>query len=346
MIFQKSNLFILLVLFSFYFNQAHQIKNEFKITEPTYTKLTILTAPIGKTPTWQHEAVMRSLITGLQNIEANFNHNPRSLQEVGDVVFVPSDFDALRQAIMLRKNQKIKKLIAGPNLINLISDQDYIIRSPEIDTYILPSQWPLTSFLNDEPSLKERMQVWYAGVDTNFWMPSPANDKHKKTTNNVLVYWKTESELFCSQVEKTLKKNNWYPIRIQYGHYNKNQYRNILSDVAFAVFISRSETQGLALVEAWSMDIPTLVWDQQQPIISLGKTSWPVSACPYLCKENGLEWKNIHEFEIVLKNITSQLGLFNPRNWVLRNMSDEVSAQLLLKIINSKPDAKIDLNLG
>ena len=53
-----------------------------------------------------------------------------------------------------------------------------------------------------------------------------------------------------------------------------------------AVFISRSESQGLALAEAWAMDVPTLVW--QGPPGDGGSLFNLSDPSPYLTSHTGV----------------------------------------------------------
>ena len=337
--------YLLSMIFIVNISSAYQVKDDLTEDKARYKKLTVLTMPIGdgRQSYEGHYAVTRSIVEGLRKIGVNFNYNPLHINEVGDVVFVPAGFDALRQAIQLRRNGRIKKLLAGPNLVGRGCDENNIVANTEIDVYFSPSYWPLINLLDDAPSLKGRMHVWYAGVDTNFWVPIPK--KKERISKKVLVYWKTESEHFCIQVEEILKKYGWLPMRVRYGHYAKEQYKNMLSESAFAVFISRSESQGIALVEAWSMDVPTLVWEKAEPLLYREKIWWPISACPYLHPLTSVSWNTLEELDILLRSIPTMLPSFDPRNWVLRNMSDEVSAQLLLKIVNSPVNSLVTLPL-
>lgn len=297
----------------------------------SFKKLTVLTAPIGSAEGWTHYSLTRSIKNGLAKIGVNFNYNPSRLEDVGDVVYVLSDMNALRQAIDLRRSGKIKRLLAGPCLATRANECNHILASPEIDIYLVNSEWTKAAYIEDEPSLKKNIDILYAGIDIDFWMSVKEKDLANK---NVLVYWKTEDESFCVAVENELRNCGWSPMRLRYGNYSVSQYKQVLSEVAFAVFISRSESQGLALAEAWAMDVPTLVWDPQQPLVIAGRSHWPVSAAPYLTQYTGMFWRDIEEFKKKLSHVQDELSSFSPRAWALNNMSDEASARLLLEIIH------------
>jgi len=302
-----------------------------------FKKLTIITDPIGQVnKSGGHHAVTRSLLTGLQKIGVNFNYNPHSINEVGDYLYVLSDSNALIQGIELRKKGIIQKLLAGPNIMVRSNEFNHLLASPEIDTYIVNSQWTYNAYIEDESSLKNRLQIWPAGVDVTYWDPISIflQDKIKRDCKKILVYWKTEGESFCKLVEASIKSAGFEPVRIKYGAYKALQFKNLLQESLCVVFISRTESQGIALAEAWSMDVPTLVWDPQEPFTFSGKTFWPINAAPYLCEENGILWKNQEELQSTLSNLGHKLKSMKPREWAVKHMSDEVCAKHFLSIMN------------
>jgi hypothetical protein len=324
-------IYLLIVVHFFYMHNAITASN------CSFNKLTLLTQPIGDSnrAIGGHYGLVRSFLNGLTKIGVNFNYNPLTMDDVGDVVYVLADINALRQAIDLKKQGKIKRLLSWRYLVTKSDEDKDLLVSPEVDLFITNSEWRKNHYVENEPSLKNRLQICYAGIDINFL--NPASDKPH--TKNVLVYWKTEPESFCEQVEQILRNHSWNPIRIHYGSYKLHQYKEILTNVAFAVFISRYESQGIALAEAWAMDIPTIVWDPQEPLFIWDKLVTTISAAPYLNESVGCKWKNIVELEQILQDLPNTLKLFSPRDWALKNMTDEVAAQLLIKIIENNQES-------
>lgn len=299
-------------------------------------RITVLTSPIGETGNWYHPAVTGSLLRGLESLKVDYNYNPRDVDEVGSTVVVLTNKNVLKQAIKWKRAGKIKKLLAGPNHVDAPHDSRGIILSKELDMYLLPGKFVKVHFLEDAPQMN--IGIWPAGVDTSYWKPDVKLDK--KRTKNVLVYWKTESEEFCEMVEQTLREYGWNPVRITYGSYDHTSYKKTLEECLFGVYISRSETQGIALVEGWSMDVPTLVWDPCESWRT-GKFTYrnrrysEVSSCPYLNKSTGQRWETIDEFKALLASLEESIDQFSPRSWVIENMSDTASSEILISLIES-----------
>jgi len=307
----------------------------FTVLPYPYEKITVLTGPIGRSSSkgyGGHKAVTRSLIEGFKKLRVNFNYNPSSINDLGDVVVVLSNIGALKQAFKLRQEGRIKRLLAGPNLMIRATDHGRVLDAPHFDMYLVNSDWTWIAYQQDLPSLKNRIDIWPAGIDPEYWKPIP--QKNKNDNKNVLVYVKMQGKSLQKPVEDILKKYDWNPISLVYGKYDHTQFRQALSKSRFSVFLSRHESQGLALAESWAMDVPTLPWNIKF-LNAHGRKYNPSSACPFLSNMTGEDWANLEEFEAIIKNIESKLQNFSPREWVLENMTDEACANILLNIIES-----------
>jgi len=280
-----------------------------------------------------HFAVTRSIIEGLHKLSVDFNYNPKSIGEVGDVVVVLSGIDALRQAIQWKRNGKIRKLLAGPTMVLHAYDFDGILSSSEIDTCLVLSDDVRINYERECPSLAGRIQIIPVGVDELYWLPT----SKQVQTRNVVVYWKADLVRWmeaglCESVEDILRKYGWNPIRVVYGKYDVSEFRAALAQCRFEIFLCRWESQGISLAEAWAMDVPTLCWNQHHRVFD-GKFTYESSACPYLTPATGAEWKEISELDTILENIEARLLTFRPRQWVLEHMTDAISAKRLLELI-------------
>lgn len=279
-----------------------------------------------------HTAVTKSLILGLRDIKADFVFNPVSEKNVTDTVVVLSDMKALAQAIQWKKEGKIKKLLAGPSLIDLPTIYNKALTEKEIDLIIVPSQVTVDIYEKLNPAFIGKIAIWYVGVDTKYWEP-----KNTPKQKEMLVYWKnTSPKSFCLAVEALIKSKGYTVNRVRYGHYNKSSFKKMLERSICSVFISVTETQGVALAEAWSMNVPTLVWEARQEHLFLrGVTT---SAAPYLSEQTGTTWKELGDLEILLNDIENKkldLSMFAPRTWVEGHMTDAISAKKLLEICES-----------
>jgi hypothetical protein len=273
-----------------------------------------------------HTAVTRSLVMGLKELGIEFNLNPLFAKHVGETVFTLSDVGALKQAIEWKRSGKIKHLLGGPNLVEIPARSNDIISDPAIDVILVSSAMSVQIYETINPKLKGRVVSWYAGVDTHFWKP-----KDVEKGKDVLVYWKNAPKAFSIETENILKNNDYNIHRVVYGNYSRRMFKKLLNRCQFAVFLSITETQGIALAESWSMNVPTIVWDPQIEHYYLRNV--PTTASPYLTTETGVRWKEFGDLEALLKTI--DLSTFSPRQWTCTNMSDKTSAELFIKICST-----------
>ena len=276
-----------------------------------------------------HHAVTRSLIEGLQKINAKYVYNPFSIKQLTDTVVVLSGPNTLRQCIDLKKKGKIKKIYAGPNIVVFSSDYNNLIADDEIDYIITPAEIINQLYIKDCPSLKNRIVAWPAGVNTQFWMPIFANRRRK-----ILIYEKQiKGPVGPVQPYASYLTSKGYAVHIiQYGNYDYKEYLHHLQESILMVGFVTDESQGLAWAEAWSCDVPTLIWKNHTN--TFNGREYECTTAPYLTNENGLFFDDFNDF--VIKFIEWEQGkhYFNPRKWCVENMSDEVCAAKLLAFID------------
>jgi hypothetical protein len=275
-----------------------------------------------------HSAVTRSLVEGLQKISVPYIYDPQSLSDVTDNVIVLSNVNALRQAVMWKRQGRIHRLLAGPNIVVFPSECKEL-SAPEVDLCITPSDWTCKAYIEDCPDLQDRCVAWPAGVDTSYWKPNGAATNSRK----VLLFEKHAAGTIPSLSDyiKVLSRRGYKISLIKSGGYMREEYYSALQLSSLMVGFSRSESQGIAWAEAWSMDVPTLLWRNDMNTIKGKKVR--VSTAPYLSCETGSFFDGPADFEQLLKEWEQGRHEYRPRQWVLQNMSDEGCAMRLCTLI-------------
>lgn len=277
------------------------------------------------------ESVKNSLLRGLKQLHIAYEYNDMDPNSFSEVVIVMSGINNLKECILLKKKGYIQKLIAGPNLVTFSTEFNGILSAPEIDLCIVPSLSVKKSYEKDLESLKGRVYVWPAGVDESFW--DIRSRLRLKTQNRVLVYQKNAPDKIFREVIKYFEKSNIKHELIEYGDYSIKQYKRILAKVDCAIFLSKVESQGIAMAEAWAMNVPTLVWKAKEVIIYGRKFLNPLSA-PYLSKMTGNYWNQGTNFAKSFNLFMKRLKSFKPREWVMKNMTDKIVVDKLINRIN------------
>jgi hypothetical protein len=275
-----------------------------------------------------HFAVTRSLVEGLAKAGLPHVYNPRSLRDVSEHVVVLAGVRALRQAIELKRKGRIKRLFAGPNIVVFSSDADSILASPEIDMVVTPCDWVIDMYLEDHPSLRGRCYAWPAGVDTGYWKPCADVERDR-----ILIFEK-QVKGPVGPVEPYAEYLRGLGHRVsilRYGSYTHAEYLRELQKSNLMIGFVTDESQGIAWAEAWSTDVPTLIWSNSSNVYR-GRR-YRCTTAPYLHSENGLSFTDMDDFRQKFTQWREIPNQFSPRAWTLANMSDEVCASMLYERI-------------
>lgn len=271
--------------------------------------------------------VVDSLLSGLSALGIEWNYNPKNHKNIAEVVIVLGYLETLKIAIKLKRAGKIKKLLAGPNLVVYSTDYNSILGSEYIDKVIVPSEVIKRRYVKDLQIINKKIEIFPTGINIQDWKPKILGK------DTVLVYIKTNNSTVIEMTINKLRASSSSYSIIEYGKYTQKQFKDALSRSLYAIFLSESESQGIALLEAWSMNVPTLVWNPGR-VIYEGKLITNTSSCPYLTSSTGISWKNKRDFDRVFAEFTSNLSLFNPRLWVASNMTELHSAINLVNMVN------------
>ena len=270
-------------------------------------------------------AVFSSLEGGLKGIGGNFVVN-RQLTVPIESACVLSGVKTLKWAIVQKRLGKIKKIIAGPT-VALPKEAGGIIFNDAIDLFLVPSSW-VTDFCDSfRPGFKRKIRVWAAGVKTEVLdIGTPRA--------TCVVYKKNVDSATFGGVLEVLGRRGIIVEVLEYGRYTRAEYLKKLAKARFLVFLSQSESQGIALNEAWMMDVPTLVWNGS--FVNLPDYVWPGgSPAPYLTQECGMFFSGIPDLPAKLELFLTKLPAFRPRAYHLQNFTLRLAAQNFMDIINS-----------
>ena len=303
-------------------------------------------------------SLLAGLKAGLDALGIPYQHQPEFLPQEGDTVVVLSDTEVLRQMISHKRSGPSFLLAAGPimemedthrtgfegllaeaddpsNPMSLLVALDSILADPEVDAVLTAGFWAKDAWRFSSPSLSNKIHEWRAGVDTRYWdgnsMPEPGR---------ILLYEKRKP-VFANKVKAGLQDAGYQVEVMNYGKYSKEELRDALRRCESAVVLSQRETQGIALAEMWAMNVPTFCWDDF--CTEFHGVLVPSSGCPYLTSQTGWRWRTLPELLQVLK--WSQPNLYAPREWVSRNMSHEVSTELLLDLLQRIGSAEYNASL-
>lgn len=265
--------------------------------------------------------VEESLRSGLVEIGEPFAWNA-PLHTPGSVVGVLNGSDVLLWAIGQKRLGNIGRLFAGPNIVVLPSQENGILEHKEIDGILVPSVWVKESYEKDCPELSGKIHVWPAGVT----IPEVAETKKDI---DFLVFNKTGESKIIRDIRQQLQGQKTY--ELLYGAFSQTDYFGLLSRSKYLVYVSESESQGLAMFEAWARNVPVLAWERGYAIAGNIKVQGKTSA-PYMHDMAGKSFGSVTEFKDILHQLTE--FSFSPRQYVQEYFSHEAAAKHYLEIVN------------
>lgn len=207
---------------------------------------------------------------------------------------------------------------------------------PTLKLVLVPGQWMLSMFAPYYPS---QVKSWAVGIDTDKW----SDTAKKEPKFDFLIYDKVrwrhdEFEIdLINPIYQLLDKYSLSHQTIRYGSYEPQNLLEKLKHTKAVIFLCEHETQGQAYQQILATNTPILAWDRggywQDPYYYPTKVLYqPVSSVPYWDYRCGLKFNGIEDFETILMRFLDQRAQFEPRNFILENLTLEKSAQNYLDI--------------
>jgi len=251
--------------------------------------------------------------------------HPMNLTEY-DCVYSPS------HPINVKQYPKMK-FIFGPHFSVF---PDYKIQHIEgsNSVYIQPSQWAADVWINSGLCDNLTIKPMPFAVDTEtFKEIYPLEERYK-----VFIYFKQRNSEELNYITNFLiSKNIEYHIFSYQDRYNQDDYIDYLHQSKYGIWLGRHESQGFALEEALSCNVPLLVWDVTSMNQEVGQhySDIPATAIPYWDERCGESFYNESQIEETFTLFLSKIETYQPREYVLENLSIDICEQKLIDIVNS-----------
>lgn len=282
------------------------------------------------------DGVLDSLKRGLDELGFPFVMNAKI--EKGQTVSVLSNIEALRHAIEKKRQIGFDTLVAGPNLIVYPDEHDGLLASPEIDIVLAVSPWVEELYGKIIPALSPKMKIWPAGVKV-----PPESADEKKEGSPCIVFRKKAPALLYEKVIKSLDEKGIAHVTFEYGRFKQREYFDALRIAPFMIYLQESESQGIALQEAWIRNVPTLAWNKGSYSTPSGITVTGNVAAPFLTPDAGMLFEDEKgsgegfggALDAFVRNIDA--GAYSPREYCQKTLSDKASAEAYLRAIGAMP---------
>jgi hypothetical protein len=242
-----------------------------------------------------------------------------------DAVISPCD------AIDVTKYPNVK-FIFGPQFSVFPEERLTIIKGSKT-VYNLLSNWVINIWKKFPVCNNLNVVALPFGVDTEKFI----DNKSITEKNRVIVYFKHRNPQDVHFIERFLKdKHIAYTLFSYNTRYDENNYINCLQNTKFCIWVDAHESQGFALQEALSCNVPLLVWNITSMNQEYGSNyqNLPATTIPYWDERCGEVFYNITELEEVYNKFINNLGKYKPREYILENLSIDVCENKLIELIN------------
>jgi len=248
-----------------------------------------------------------------------------------DAIWVVRGTQNLRWAIQNKHRMKAGQLWAGPNISVVPQEAEKLLLSPEIDRVVVPSEWVSAFYAEQAPVLRAKLRIWPVGIDTDYWKPVAGDKKH-------LLIFNKGQEALSLEITRFLATQGVIFTTLRYGCYDPEEYRTALSEAWGMVYLSASESQGLAVLEALSMDVPVLAWDPGKCTYmspELGQSFLcPATSIPYFDLRCGERFAALPEWSSKFVVFREHLSGYHPRDYILNAHLDLASNLESWKVFN------------
>lgn len=253
-----------------------------------------------------------------------------------------------------------QKYFFGPNLFLLPSnilesffDTNSIqgkkisdIRGLQLGSYSSPSKW--TDDLWKNEGFDASINIWPVGVDTDYFTP----DIHIVKDNDILLYTKGRSKDDIDEIENYIKSLNLSFSHLSYGSYDEEYFIHEVRRSKFGVVVVSSESQGLAIEEMLSMNLPLVVFDisyinqrsykdsikneeneiSEEAQISL-KNRHHATSVPYWDDSCGLKSIDIDTVKKYIVQMQNEYEHFHPREFIVNELGLKKQARELCALL-------------
>ncbi|MFA7653841.1 MAG: glycosyltransferase [Candidatus Magasanikbacteria bacterium] len=281
-------------------------------------------------------------VSGPQKVVKNFI---KGLEALGYPYVVNQRLDACRRLWIHDDVYALKFIKNLPSNIHVVIGPNLFIKPSNIPknidikraVFLYPSQW-IKNFWVHFGYTGSAMEVWPAGIDTDDFYTSRVEKKL------VMLYFKQRYREELKIVENLLNDRHIEYKLIVYRKYDEKEFRDILTQSKYGIWLGRQESQGIALEEALACGVPLLVWD----VDSLGHWDPPIKEKKlFTDEESGYKLATVAEYfdstcgikvtdsahlGDALETMEGEWKQFNPRQYILNNLDYKKQARDLLQV--------------
>jgi hypothetical protein len=274
-----------------------------------------------------HHKNMVGLKLLLHNI--NYEYKFGTIDEINSFDIVYSPNNPINTSIY-----PSKKFIFGPHFSIFPNNKLLSINNINNNSiYIQPSVWVTELWKNYGAEKIIPIKDFPFPVEIEKFSPNQYSQK-----NEVFIYFKRRNPQELEYVKHFLNnKNITYKIFDYVQKYNEEDYLKCLQNAKYGIIIDAHESQGFAIEEALSCNIPLLVWNTSVMSQEYGSNypNIPCSSIAYWDERCGLYFYKVEEFETSYNEFINKLETYSPRAYIMENLSPQKCGERFIELVAS-----------
>ena len=238
------------------------------------------------------------------------------------------------------------KVIYGPQFFVFPDNASHPIHQHSHDPnrffFNILTNWIVKIYKEMAPQLQIQYLACPLGIDIeNIKVTRPIEERTK-----VMLYSKGRHPSCIQKALRVLETNGESVIQIQYGSYKDHEFKALLQDTKFVLWVGCHESQGFAFQETLASNVPILVWDVQSMYDeynnneyiyeSYKQKGYSLTATTANCwsEECGIKIDSEDQLDEAVKTMNANLSKFQPRAFLQPKLSLKSSFQYILEQIH------------
>ena len=226
-----------------------------------------------------------------------------------------------------------KKFIFGPHFSVFPDDKLTCINNIHNNSvYIQPSDWARDLWINMDSGKYIPLKSFPFPVNTDKFKPNDSKEEKTK----IFGYYKSRETSEIEYIEKYFEDRNIeFKMFHYYLKYEEEDYLNYLKESKYGIVVDAHESQGFALEEALSTNVPLLVWNTRD----MSQEVWTnydnihCTTIPYWDERCGEFFYEQSEFIETYEKFLKKIDTYKPREYIMENLSVEVCAERFKELI-------------
>lgn len=255
--------------------------------------------------------VVHNLLKGLANTGVQYISNSEGTL---NIILQPTK----------RLSGNLSNCFIGPNICTLPIENSTVMAYNSYAKIIVPSDWVKNLYTRWIP--EDKIIAWPVGIDIDTFVDYSKSDKEF----DFLVYHKRRSFSELQHITSFLEQQGKTYTVVSYGDYSEEHFLSTIRKSRRGIVVAGTESQGIAIQEMMSCNLPLLVWDVGEWNDMGPEHACPATSIPYWDSTCGEVFYSADELENVYDVFINQN--YKPRDYITANLNINKQAEILLNI--------------